>query len=97
MNDGIDKVAEAIYLAYCDGCGAKGAQWDAVEERHKQTVWRPKAYAALIDLTGAQSDREVAIGEHAFNAGWNARSATIRDEASTVHKAWSAYAPPEFD
>ena len=47
--DVIEQLAVAIYYAYVNLHGAKGARWDAVEPRHKQTVWREKAREVLGD------------------------------------------------
>lgn len=46
-------------------------------------------------------DREIAIGEHAFGAGWDAAVAwcygriNVGDGAAAKQAAWSAYDPPE--
>lgn len=51
-------------------------------------------------VSGKQSDREVAIAEHAFRAGFHEAvdmGAKPEDEAEAVENAWGCYTPPEFD
>lgn len=51
--------------------------------------------------TGTRSDRDVAIGEHAFDAGFRAAITIVAAGASPVvnearlRRAWSDYTPPD--
>jgi hypothetical protein len=48
-DDVIEQLAAMIYYGYGNLHGIKGARWEAVEPRHKETVWKAKARKALED------------------------------------------------
>jgi len=52
---------------------------------------------ALAPSTEADNsaDLAVAIGEHAFRAGWQAATHQLSQGVYDVNTAWSAYDPPE--
>lgn len=56
--DVVEAVARAIYLTSTP----PGARWEAVEEDHREGVWRRRARAALAAIP-IQSDSEEAVRE----------------------------------
>lgn len=58
------------------------------------------AAAIIAETKAAPSDHEIAIGEHAFKAGFTACSNWVehgdgKNFSYAVEKAWNAYTPPE--
>lgn len=66
-------------------------------DKAHEIAFRAAKQAAVV-MSGYHSDLEVAIGEHAFRAGFRAAvgdEGSPQDPTYREERAWSAYTPPE--
>lgn len=67
------------------------ADWQADPVLSSFAEW----YSENPHVGDGSGDAAIAIGEHAFIAGWHAHAQAMHGKEGTVHDAWSAYDPPE--
>lgn len=95
-----EEVRDFVQLAarYLDE-GKSQAEWQANDMLFVFVEWCNEQ----PDASGERSDLDIAIGKHAFDAGYNSAAqravnfapTVVRDWAAAREQAWSDYTPPE--
>lgn len=81
---------------------ANKSGWASNTDNWTRIYQAARAGAVLCDtaISGQRADHDVALGEHAFGAGFDAGCSWSQDgkpghNAEAKHAAWSDYDPPE--